>query len=231
MHRIRGFPVVFIGHSLFYHSVETHMSSPFHFSAAAIAALHDEATRRWHHDPASNPPVPEPLYATILAQHRANFDLWHTEDRARDPRATDADLAEVKRSIDAINQRRNDLAEQCDTLLLEHVTEILGLKGGPDSTAPLNSESPGLIIDRLSILALKIFHTQEEIHRPHAPTGHADRNRQRLGLLTEQRSDLVACLDQLWSDVLQGTRRFKIYRQLKMYNDPSLNPAIYTNQH
>jgi hypothetical protein len=83
------------------------------------------------------------------------------------------------------------------------------------------------MIDRLSILALKIFHTQEEIDRPNAPPGHQDRNRERLSLLSEQRSDLVACLDQLWSGILAGTRRFKIYRQLKMYNDPTLNPSIY----
>ena len=83
------------------------------------------------------------------------------------------------------------------------------------------------MIDRLSILALKIFHTREEIERAGAPEGHAERNRERLRLLTEQRDDLVACLDRLWAEVLAGRRRFKVYRQLKMYNDPTLNPAIY----
>jgi hypothetical protein len=83
------------------------------------------------------------------------------------------------------------------------------------------------MIDRLSILALKIFHTEEEIDRPNAPAGHTERNRNRLALLEEQRNDLLACLDQLWREVLEGKRRFKIYRQLKMYNDPTLNPAIY----
>jgi hypothetical protein len=86
------------------------------------------------------------------------------------------------------------------------------------------------MIDRLSILALKVFHTREEIDRPNAPAGHRDRNRDRLALLTEQRNDLAACLDQLWLDVLAGKRRFKIYRQLKMYNDPTLNPAIYSTR-
>jgi hypothetical protein len=86
------------------------------------------------------------------------------------------------------------------------------------------------MIDRLSILALKIFHTREEVERASAaPAGHAERNRERLAILEEQRADLAACLDDLWQATLAGTRRFKLYRQLKMYNDPTLNPAIYRN--
>jgi hypothetical protein len=135
------------------------------------------------------------------------------------------EIVEVKRAIDYFNQRRNDLAEQCDVLLLEQVTRLL--PNGPAPTAQLHSESPGLMIDRLSILALKIYHTQEEIDRPDAPVGHRERNRERLALLTEQREDLVQCLDHLWQEILAGQRRFKIYRQLKMYNDPTLNPSIY----
>jgi len=212
------------------------MPTPFHFSAVEIAALHDRTTDLWHQNPDAQPdaqpdgeirPDGLSLVAIVTAQHRANFDLWHTEDRARIPNATDRDIAQVKHAIDRINQRRNDLAEQCDAMLLDYATEALRSKGGPASTAPLNSESPGLMIDRLSILALKIFHTEEEIDRPNAPAGHTERNRERLALLTEQRDDLIQCLDQLWSQVLAGTRRFKIYRQLKMYNDPTLNPAIY----
>jgi Protein of unknown function (DUF4254) len=198
------------------------MPDEFHFSAREIAALHDRATAAWHFDSGAQLNG-QPFLATVLAQHRANFDLWHTEDRARDPRATDADIVEVKRTIDEINQRRNDLAERCDGLLLE----ALAARGLPNPAAELNSESPGLMIDRLSILALKIFHTREEVNRPGAPAGHAERNRQRLALLSEQRDDLVGCLERLWVETLAGMRRFKIYRQLKMYNDPTLNPAIY----
>jgi hypothetical protein len=211
---------------VFYHSLERSMSEPFHFSAVEIARLHDRATRLWHDD-TFNIVVStgHPIYDAVLAQHRANFDLWHTEDRARAPQATDADIAEVKRAIDRYNQTRNDLAEQCDAMLLEALPSKL-----PNQAADLASESPGLMIDRLSILALKIFHTEEEIDRPNAPPGHTDRNSQRLALLEEQRNDLVACLDQLWHDVLRAKRRFKIYRQLKMYNDPTLNPAIYGSE-
>ena len=167
------------------------MPAPFHFSAVEIAALQDRVTRLWHDDSFNIVSAGEPFYDTVAAQHHANFDLWHVEDRARAPRATDADIAEVKRAIDRFNQTRNDLAEQCDAMLLE----ALRPTNLPNPGADLNSESPGLMIDRLSILALKIFHTEEEIDRPNAPTGHTDRNRQRLDHLTEQRDDLVACLD------------------------------------
>jgi hypothetical protein len=205
------------------------MPDELHFSAREIATLHDRATAAWHDNADASAPVGDvridgkSFLAIVLAQHRANFDLWHVEDRARDPRAQDADIVVVKRAIDRYNQCRNDLAERCDALLHEN----LAARGLPNPAAELNSESPGLMIDRMSILALKIFHTQEEIDRAGAPAGHSERNRQRLALLEEQRDDLVACLDRLWAETLAGTRRFKIYRQLKMYNDPSLNPAIY----
>ncbi len=156
-------------------------------------------------------------------QHRANFELWHIEDEARAPGATDAELAAVKRRVDRTNQSRNDLAEQLDRALLAWLEP----RGLPNPDAELNSESPGLIIDRLSILALKIHHTREEAERADAPAGHAERNLERLAVLEEQRADLAACLDALWRETLAGTRRFKLYRQLKMYNDPALNPAIY----
>ncbi len=159
------------------------------------------------------------LMAIAMAQHRANFDLWHEEDKARDPGATDADIAAVKRAIDHLNQRRNDLVEKMDLWLLDRLDQ--------NPEAPLHSETPGLIIDRLSILALKIYHTQEEAHRATATSSHRQRNVDRLALLKEQREDLAGCLDVLWTQVLTDQRRFKLYRQMKMYNDPELNPAVY----
>ena len=196
-----------------------------------IAAIQDQFLGLWHLDPeaplphyaAGDPPLPAMLPAVIVAQHRANFDLWHTEDRAREPDATDAALAEGKRAIDRINQSRNDLAEKCDTVLLATLAPL----GLPHAEAELHSESPGLMIDRLSILALKIYHTREEMERAEAPAGHRERNAERLRVLTEQRDDLHGCLHRIWAQVLAGDRRFKLYRQLKMYNDPALNPAIY----
>src|ERR1700722_614356 len=108
------------------------------------------------------------LIAIAMAQHSANFELWHEEDKARAPEATDTDIAEVKHAIDRLNQKRNDLVEKMDAWLLERLDQ--------NEQAPLHSETPGLMIDRLSILALKIYHTQEEEHRVTATEAHRQRN-------------------------------------------------------
>ncbi len=188
-----------------------------------IAALQDHATRLWHEQAEARPAAQGQLESLLLTQHRANFDLWHIEDAARTPALADAALAGHKRAIDRVNQRRNDLAEGCDLALLK----LLRPFGLPHPEAELHSESPGLMIDRLSILALKIFHTRDELSRGNAPAGHTERNTERLAVLLEQRSDLQLALDRLWRRVLSSERRFKVYRQLKMYNDPSLNPSVY----
>jgi post-segregation antitoxin (ccd killing protein) len=159
------------------------------------------------------------LMALAMAQHRSNFDLWHEEDKARAPEATAAEIARVKRAIDLLNQRRNDLVEKMDVWLIERLEQ--------NAAAALHSETPGLMIDRLSILALKIYHTRDEADRASATEEHRMRNVERLAVLEEQRDDLAGCLDLLWAEVLGGTRRFKLYRQMKMYNDPELNPAVY----
>jgi len=204
-------------------------------SATEIADLHDSLTVVWHRVPnhpgseVSDPPAgeksEEAWLGAVARQHRANFELWHIEDEARAPGATDAQLAAVKRRIDSTNQRRNDLAEELDSALIAWLEP----RSLPNPQAQLHSESPGLMIDRLSILALKIYHTREQAERPDAPEGHAARNRDRLAILEVQRADLAVCLDDLWRQTLAGTRCFKLYRQLKMYNDPALNPAIYGN--
>jgi hypothetical protein len=205
-----------------------------------IVPMQDRLTRKWHDLPAGDsgkPPDAEngkpasddkqrqEWLELVAHQHRANFDLWHIEDEARKPDASNADLADVKRRIDSTNQLRNDLVELLDQMLLAW----LQARGLPDPKAPLHSETPGLIIDRLSILSLKIYHTREEVERKYAPEGHAARNRERLAVLEKQRRDLAGCLDALWKEIENRTRRFELYRQLKMYNDPSLNPAIYKN--
>ena len=206
-------------------------------SAMEIVQLQDRLTREWHgpnvgtYDSLSAPTSESgsqsgpagTWLALVEQQHRTNFDLWHIEDEARAPAASDAEIARVKRQIDRTNQQRSDLVEKLDS----EIQDWLKARGLPNPSAPLNSEPPGMMIDRLSILALKIFHTREEAERQNAPTGHAELNRDRLAILEEQRADLARCLDALWQETLDGKRRFKLYRQLKMYNDPALNPAIY----
>ena len=212
-------------------------------SAAEIVALQDRLTREWHGP--TNAAGDESVSARpgsgrigssggaggewlklVAQQHKANFDLWHIEDEARTPGASDANIADVKRRIDRTNQMRNDLVEELDRTIQNWIEE----RGLPNPAAPLHSESPGLMIDRLSILALKIYHTQEEAKRSDAPAGHAERNRERLAILEEQRADLAGCLDALWRETLAGTRRFKVCRPMKMYNDPALNPTIYRSE-
>jgi hypothetical protein len=195
-------------------------------NADLIMRMHDEATRAWHvggtiSQPANNAAAEsESLWPVVSQQHCANFDLWHQEDKARDPAATNDQIAGIKHAIDRLNQRRNDLVEIIDRMLLVEV-------GAQNGRAPLNSETPGLMIDRLSILALRIYHTEEESHRATASEVHRKKNTERLALLQEQRRDLATCLDRLWAEVLAGDRRFKLYLQMKMYNDPELNPVVY----
>lgn len=189
----------------------------------SISTLHDEATARWHADDAATVGTGDAVEAAVVAQHRANFELWHIEDRARTPGIDDRALAATKRAIDRVNQRRNDLAEGCDALLLE----LLAAHGLPKADAEAHSESPGLMIDRMSILALKVYHTREELERVEVPAGHRERNRERLQILLQQRGELALALERLWTRVLRGELRFALYRQLKMYNDPELNPAVY----
>jgi len=196
--------------------------------ALQTTRLHDEATLRWHQtqpgpEALTGTPMPAAFIDLLLAHHRANYDLWHEEDKARAPGASDARVASVKRTIDALNQTRNDLVESLDR-------DLLAAAGTQNPDAPLHSESPGLILDRLSILALKIYHTAEESHRASATEAHRRKNLRRLALLEEQRADLAACLQQLWAEVLNGRRRFKLYRQMKMYNDPDLNPMVYAHK-
>jgi hypothetical protein len=193
-------------------------------SAHEIVELQDGRVAAWHLETdGSAGQVKGDWLSLVERQHRANFELWHIEDEARTPGATDAELAGVKRRVDATNQRRNDLAEELDRALLAWLEP----QGLPNPQAPLHSESPGLMIDRLSILSLKIYHSREEAERTDASEGHVERNRQRLAILEEQRGDLRDCLDALWCATLNSVQRFKLYRQLKMYNDPTLNPSVY----
>jgi hypothetical protein len=182
----------------------------------------DKWTALWHENTVA-PPLADDFDAAVEALHLANFELWHQEDKARDIKSGVAAIAAAKRAIDSINQRRNDQIERCDELLLGE----LSAKNLPNSQAELHSETPGMMLDRLSIMSLKMYHTREEMERIPSPPGHRERNLRRLAILQQQRNDLATCLDRLWHRVYHGESRFQVYRQLKMYNDPDLNPVLY----
>lgn len=187
-----------------------------------IESLQRDAVARWHATELDNPY--DGLLATICQQHQFNFLLWHEEDIARSPDVGDQRIATVKRAIDRYNQQRNDWIEKIDETLIallasEAVTPGLG--------ARLNTESPGSAIDRLSIMALRIYHFEEQLARPDADAMHRMKVAERLERCQIQQRDLATSLGELLADIFAGRKLLKVYRQMKMYNDPSLNPYLY----
>ncbi|MGP1464321.1 MAG: DUF4254 domain-containing protein [Prevotella koreensis] len=147
---------------------------------------------------------------------------WHYEDIIRDPNIDPAEALILKRRIDRSNQDRTDLVEQIDTYFRQKYSEIKPLE-----EARLNTESPAWAIDRLSILALKIYHMAEQVARNDASEEHLAKCAQKLEVLKEQQVDLSTAIDQLLEDIETGRKYMKVYRQMKMYNDPATNPVLY----
>ncbi len=148
---------------------------------------------------------------------------WHMEDEVRNPDIAPEDGLQWKRRIDASNQERTDTVEYIDSYFLEHFRTVT-----PLPEARINTESPAWAIDRLSILALKIYHMRQEADRRNASEQHRQQCREKLSILNEQRSDLSRSIDELLNDIRSGRKYMKVYRQMKMYNDPALNPVLYT---
>jgi uncharacterized protein DUF4254 len=159
--------------------------------------------------------------------HMYNFRLWHTEDSVRRPGAAEHVIAQSKRAIDTFNQRRHEYIEQLDTWLFAYLYEH---NSRPLADPELHSETPGNLLDRLSILTLKVYYMGREAERQDATVVHRQTCRQRLAVLEEQRDDIYGCLCCLCLDLWSGRKIFKIYRQFKMYNDPDLNPEIYRHR-
>jgi hypothetical protein len=190
----------------------------------AVNKLHRETVVRWHQCEPDN--RYEELLGTICQQHQYNFLLWHEEDIARSPDVSDARIAMVKRAIDGYNQQRNDWIERIDEALIDMLSET-GPK--PAENARLNTETPGSAIDRLSIMALRIYHLEEQLERKDVDQAHIERVEQRLARCRAQQADLSQSLAELLADLASGRRVLKVYRQMKMYNDATLNPYLYKN--
>ncbi len=150
---------------------------------------------------------------------------WHMEDVVRNPQIDPIEGLQWKRRIDAQNQVRTDVVEFIDSYFLNQYKDIV-----PQADAKINSESPAWALDRLSILALKIYHMEEEANRESASAEHRANCQQKLAILLEQRKDLSQSIDELLSDIEAGRKYMKVYKQMKMYNDPSLNPVLYKEQ-
>lgn len=188
------------------------------FDPIEITALQLELTALWHKvEPAASG---EHFLRLVQENHLRNFQLWHEEDIARRDDLGSERIHQAKRAIDRYNQERNNFIEKMDEVL---VSELRPAESG----VPRNSETPGMIIDRLSILALKDFHMEEETLRDDAPDEHRANCGAKLARIRLQRSDLTQSLAELLEEVSAGRRTFGVYYQFKMYNDPALNPQLY----
>jgi hypothetical protein len=150
---------------------------------------------------------------------------WHMEDEIRNPAIEPIEALKWKRRIDASNQERTDIVEVLDDYFLNQYQAVL-----PKSTARFNTESPAWAIDRLSILILKIYHMREETTRTNVDALLLNKNKQKLGTLLQQQTDLSLAIDELLQDIANGDKYMKVYRQMKMYNDPELNPVLYNKK-
>jgi hypothetical protein len=184
-----------------------------------------ETVARWHRQAIDNPY--DGPYALVCKQHSYNFLLWHEEDIARSPDVPDRRIAEVKRAIDRYNQQRNDWIEKLDDWFTGQLAES---RVAASIDAPLNTETPGSALDRLSILALRIYHLHEQRERNDVDQSHRDGVDRKLAICLAQQDDLTQSLSDLLADIQAGRKRHRTYRQLKMYNDPSLNPYLYQAQ-
>lgn len=195
--------------------------------SGAFVDVRAELLTAWHDAAILNADTPPPVATDdvgtwIATNHRCNRDLWTEEDAARRVDVPAAAIAANKRAIDGLNQRRNDAVERIDEILLSRIAEV-----APAPDAWHNAETAGAMIDRLSILALKVFHMGVEATRMDATAEHRAACTAKLGRLRAQRTDLGRCLDTLLERASTGHAFWRVYRQFKMYNDPTLNPALY----
>lgn len=175
--------------------------------------------------PISNPYPKDKFEHLLYLKNWIDTVQWHYEDIIRDPNIDPVAALTLKRKIDASNQERTDMVEYIDGYFLQKYS---GVK--VKENAKINSESPAWAFDRLSILALKIYHMNEEATRPEASQDHRDKCQAKLNILLEQRTDLSTAIEELLTDIENGDKFMKVYKQMKMYNDDELNPVLYQNK-
>lgn len=189
--------------------------------------IFQEVIEKYHIIDSVDQPFENPYFKEDLIEHllyrKCWIDTvqWHYEDIIRDPKIKPSDALKLKRQIDSSNQDRTDMVEYIDSYLLEKYKDV-----NPKADATINTESPAWGIDRLSILALKIYHMNEEATREDASQAHRVACEQKLDVLLEQRVDLSTAIDTLLSDIANGDKYMKVYKQMKMYNDDELNPVL-----
>ncbi len=188
--------------------------------------IFEESISKYHQidrvdQPFENPYSKDDIAHLLYRKNWIDTVQWHYEDIIRDPDIDPIAALKLKRKIDSSNQDRTDLVEYIDSYFLEKHQSVQ-LKGN----ATINTESPAWAIDRLSILALKVYHMQEEAERKDASQNHIDKCQQKLNVLLEQRVDLSTAIDQLLDDIEAGNKFMKVYKQMKMYNDDELNPVL-----
>jgi hypothetical protein len=189
--------------------------------------LFDDSTNYYHtmdsvYATLVNPYSENTIEGSLFKKNWIDAVQWHLEDIIRDPKIDPVKALEIKRWIDKSNQERTDLVELIDSYFLTKYKEVKIQVG-----ATLNTESPAWAIDRLSILVLKIYHMLQEVKRKDASPDHLAKCQTKLDVLLDQRKDLSLAIDQLVADIESGKKYMKVYKQMKMYNDPSLNPVLY----
>jgi hypothetical protein len=175
--------------------------------------------------PINNPYEGKSIAYYLYLKNWIDTVQWHYEDIIRDPNIKPEEALILKRKIDKSNQDRTDLVELIDSYFLDKNKEV---QVAPDAT--INTESPAWAVDRLSILALKIYHMEQEVNRTDTTEEHRRQCRQKLNILLEQKKDLSTAIDQLLYDIANGMKYMKVYKQMKMYNDPALNPILYAKK-
>lgn len=188
--------------------------------------IFEESISKYHQidkvdQPFENPYSKDDIAHLLYRKNWIDTVQWHYEDIIRDPNIDPIAALKLKRQIDSSNQDRTDLVEYIDSYFLKKHQSVQ-IK----SNATINTESPAWAIDRLSILALKIYHMQEEVNRTDASQDHIDKCSQKLNVLLEQRMDLSTAIDQLLGNIETGNTYMKVYKQMKMYNDEELNPVL-----